>query len=121
MIHGYMISSSDSQKVAAQLKAAGCDKVHRDMRGNAKSERVQRRRAVEQLGSGDVLVVEKLDGEVGASVAFNEVLMVGECADVVVGAPLVEGAVVNATLIETPAATQTAIGAPHFASSIAAE
>jgi large subunit ribosomal protein L21 len=54
-----------------------------------------------RVQAGDVLVVEKLDGEVGAEVAFNDVLMVGEGADVVVGAPLVEGAVVNATLIET--------------------
>jgi large subunit ribosomal protein L21 len=54
-----------------------------------------------RVQAGDVLVVEKLDGEAGAAVAFNEVLMVGEGADVTVGAPLVEGAVVNATLIET--------------------
>jgi large subunit ribosomal protein L21 len=54
-----------------------------------------------RVQAGDVLVVEKLDGEAGAAVAFNEVLMVGEGADVVVGAPLVDGAVVNATLIET--------------------
>jgi large subunit ribosomal protein L21 len=54
-----------------------------------------------RVQAGDVLVVEKLDGEAGAEIAFNEVLMVGEGADVTVGAPLVEGAVVNATLIET--------------------
>ena len=54
-----------------------------------------------RVQAGDVLVVEKLDGAAGAEVAFNEVLMVGEGADVTVGAPLVEGAVVNATLIET--------------------
>jgi large subunit ribosomal protein L21 len=54
-----------------------------------------------RVQAGDMLVVEKLDGEAGAAVAFNEVLMVGEGADVLVGAPLVEGAVVNATLIET--------------------
>jgi large subunit ribosomal protein L21 len=54
-----------------------------------------------RVQAGDVLVVEKLDGDVGAQVAFNEVLMVGEGADVVVGAPLVEGAAVTATLIET--------------------
>ena len=54
-----------------------------------------------RVQAGDMLVVEKLDGEAGAAVAFNEVLMVGEGADVIVGAPLVEGAVVNATLIET--------------------
>ena len=54
-----------------------------------------------RVQAGDMLIVEKLDGEAGAAVAFNEVLMVGEGADVIVGAPLVEGAVVNATLIET--------------------
>jgi large subunit ribosomal protein L21 len=54
-----------------------------------------------RVQAGDMLVVEKLDGEAGAAVAFNEVLMVGEGADVLVGAPLVEGAVVSATLIET--------------------
>ena len=61
MIHGYMVSASDSQKVAAQLKSAGCDKVHRDTRGNTKSERAQRRRAIEQLDAGDTLVVARLN------------------------------------------------------------
>jgi len=50
---------------------------------------------------GDVLVVEKLAGEPGAAVAFDHVLMVGEGDAVTVGAPLVEGATVSATLIET--------------------
>ena len=50
---------------------------------------------------GDTLVVEKLPGEAGAKVSFDEVLMVGEGADVTVGAPLVEGASVTATLVET--------------------
>ncbi|HUO23167.1 MAG TPA: 50S ribosomal protein L21 [Caulobacteraceae bacterium] len=54
-----------------------------------------------RVQAGDLLVVEKLDGDVGAEVAFNDVLLVGEGADVIVGAPLVDGAVVNATLIET--------------------
>jgi large subunit ribosomal protein L21 len=54
-----------------------------------------------RVQAGDVLVVEKLEGEAGAAVAFNEVLMIGEGADVVIGAPLVDGAVVSATLIET--------------------
>lgn len=61
MIHGYMISTSDSQDVAAQLKTAGCEKVHRDTRGTAKTERVRRRRAIEQLNAGDVLVVARLN------------------------------------------------------------
>ena len=46
---------------------------------------------------GDLLVVEKLDGAPGDAVAFNEVLMLGDT----VGAPLVDGASVAATLIET--------------------
>ena len=50
---------------------------------------------------GDLLVVEKLDGEVGAEVAFDQVLMLGEGGETQVGAPLVEGAVVRATFIET--------------------
>lgn len=54
-----------------------------------------------RVQAGDLLVVEKLDGEPGAEVAFGEVLMLGEGETVTVGAPLVDGAVVNATLIET--------------------
>jgi DNA invertase Pin-like site-specific DNA recombinase len=61
MNYGYMISATDAQKVAAQLKSAGCDKIHRDTRGAAKSERAQRRRAIDQLAPGDVLVVARLN------------------------------------------------------------
>jgi large subunit ribosomal protein L21 len=50
---------------------------------------------------GDLLVVEKLEGEPGANVAFGEVLMLGDGDAVTVGAPVVEGASVAATLIET--------------------
>ena len=50
---------------------------------------------------GDLLVVDKLDGASGDKVAFDQVLMLGEGEAVVVGAPTVAGAVVNATLIET--------------------
>jgi large subunit ribosomal protein L21 len=50
-----------------------------------------------RVQAGDLLVVEKLDGEPGTSVAFEEVLMIGEGAEVTVGAPLIE----SATLVET--------------------
>jgi large subunit ribosomal protein L21 len=50
---------------------------------------------------GDLLVVEKLDGDAGAEISFDQVLAVGEGADVVLGAPLVAGASVVATLVET--------------------
>ncbi|PXA86101.1 50S ribosomal protein L21 [Caulobacter sp. D4A] len=54
-----------------------------------------------RVQAGDLLVVEKLDGQPGAEVAFGEVLLLGEGEAVTVGAPTVDGAVVNATLIET--------------------
>lgn len=50
---------------------------------------------------GDLLVVEKLDGEPGANVAFGDVLMLGDGETVTLGAPVVDGASVEATLIET--------------------
>ena len=50
---------------------------------------------------GDVLVVEKLDGDAGSGVRFGEVLMLGGYKGITVGAPLIAGATVAATLIET--------------------
>lgn len=50
---------------------------------------------------GDVLVVEKLDGDAGSDVSFGEVLMLGGEKGVTIGAPLIDGATVAATLIET--------------------
>jgi large subunit ribosomal protein L21 len=50
---------------------------------------------------GDLLVVEKLEGAPGDVVSFDEVLMLGGADGVTVGAPLVDGAAVTATFIET--------------------
>ncbi len=50
---------------------------------------------------GDVIVVEKLDGDVGSDVSFGDVLMLGGDKGVTLGAPLISGAAVAATLIET--------------------
>lgn len=50
---------------------------------------------------GDLIVVEKVDGDAGAAVSFGEVLMLGGDKGVTLGAPLIEGASVAATLIET--------------------
>ena len=50
---------------------------------------------------GDVLVGEKLDGDAGSDVSFGEVLMLGGDKGITVGAPLIAGATVAATLIET--------------------
>ncbi len=50
---------------------------------------------------GDLIVVEKLDGEAGANVKLEDVLMLGGDKGVTVGAPLIKGAAVAATLVET--------------------
>jgi large subunit ribosomal protein L21 len=54
-----------------------------------------------RVQAGDLLVVEKLDGEPGAKIAFDKVLMIGEGAAVTLGEPTVAGASVSATLVET--------------------
>lgn len=51
-----------------------------------------------RVAQGDVILVEKLDAEEGASVDFDNVLMVGEGEDVKIGAPYVEGSKVVATV-----------------------
>ena len=50
---------------------------------------------------GDTIVVEKLDGDAGQELKFDSVLMLGGDKGVTVGAPLIDGAFVGATLIET--------------------
>ena len=49
-----------------------------------------------KVATGDVLKVEKLAGEAGDEIQFNEILMVGDT----VGTPLVDGAGVKATVID---------------------
>ncbi|MGH6988623.1 MAG: 50S ribosomal protein L21 [Stellaceae bacterium] len=52
-----------------------------------------------RVASGDVVTVEKLAGEPGEIVTFGEVLMAGEGAAAKAGAPLLEGALVSATIV----------------------
>ncbi len=52
-----------------------------------------------RVKSGEQLRVELMTADVGASVSFDEVLMVGEGDTAKVGAPLVPGAVVKATVV----------------------
>jgi large subunit ribosomal protein L21 len=47
-----------------------------------------------RVAANDKILIEKLDGEAGDQVQFTEVLMVGNGADVAVGAPVVAGATV---------------------------
>lgn len=51
-----------------------------------------------RVAPGDVLRVEKLDAEQGASVDFDSVLLVANGEDVKIGAPHIEGGKVAATV-----------------------
>lgn len=53
-----------------------------------------------KVATGDVITVEKLSGEAGATIELDHVLMIGEGDAAAVGAPLVEGAKVVATVLE---------------------
>src|SRR5258708_36583111 len=61
---GYARVSTDGQSVSAQvaeLKAADCGKVFQETASGAQTDRAQLRKAISSLGSGDVLVVTRLD------------------------------------------------------------
>ena len=49
--------------------------------------------------TGDVLRLEKIEAEEGATIEFDEVLLVGEGADVKVGSPLLDGGSVSAKVL----------------------
>ena len=54
-----------------------------------------------KVSEGDIINVEKLGVEDGASVTFSEVLAVGNGAELKVGTPYVDGASVTATVDKT--------------------
>jgi len=51
-----------------------------------------------RVKEGSVLRVEKLDADAGDKIEFDQVLLVGDGSDVKVGAPLVAGSKVEATV-----------------------
>ncbi len=53
-----------------------------------------------KVSEGDVVFIEKLEAEEGASVNFEEVLAVGNGAELQVGAPFVAGAAVSAKVLK---------------------
>jgi DNA invertase Pin-like site-specific DNA recombinase len=64
MIYGYARVSTDGQSVDAQVRQltkAGCKKMFRETARGAKTARPQLRKALDQIGAGDVLMVTRLD------------------------------------------------------------
>lgn len=52
-----------------------------------------------RASKGERLKLEKIDAEEGASISFDEVLLVGEGSDVKVGSPLIAGMAVDAKVL----------------------
>jgi len=64
MIYGYARVSTDGQSVEAQvaaLTAAGAGRVFREVASGAKTDRAQLRQLLNQLDTGDILIVVRLD------------------------------------------------------------
>ncbi len=62
-----------------------------------------------KVSEGDVVYIEKLEAEEGASVKFDEVLAVGEGAELKYGAPFVSGADVTAKVLKNGKAKKVLI------------
>ncbi|MBT8091898.1 MAG: 50S ribosomal protein L21 [Gammaproteobacteria bacterium] len=52
-----------------------------------------------RAAKGDVLRLEKIDGDEGAAVEFDSVLLIGEGSDITVGNPVISGGSVSAKVI----------------------
>jgi DNA invertase Pin-like site-specific DNA recombinase len=64
MIYGYARVSTDGQSATAQvatLRKRGAGKVFREVASGVKTDRAQLRRLLDQLASGDVVMVTRLD------------------------------------------------------------
>jgi len=53
-----------------------------------------------RVATDDVLEIERLDGEAGATVEFSDVLLVGAGEDIRIGTPVVQGAKVVAEVVD---------------------
>ncbi|NTW27344.1 MAG: 50S ribosomal protein L21 [Candidatus Moranbacteria bacterium] len=53
-----------------------------------------------KVAVGDKIKIEKLEGEAGSVIVFDEVLFIGDEKEVTIGAPFIKDAKVEATLVE---------------------
>ncbi|HPN55051.1 MAG TPA: 50S ribosomal protein L21 [Candidatus Moranbacteria bacterium] len=52
-----------------------------------------------KVAEGDKIKIEKLEGEAGAKITFDEVLFVGDEKDVKVGTPFIKGSKIEAKIV----------------------
>jgi large subunit ribosomal protein L21 len=62
-----------------------------------------------KVAKNDVIEIERLPGEAGQQVIFDQVLMLGDGASATAGAPLIAGASVAATVLEQSLADKVII------------
>jgi large subunit ribosomal protein L21 len=62
-----------------------------------------------KVAKNDVIEIERLPGEAGQQVVFDQVLMLGDGATATAGAPLIAGASVAGTLLEQSQADKVII------------
>ena len=53
-----------------------------------------------KVAVGDKIKIEKLEGETGTIIKFEEVLFIGDETDAKIGTPFIKGAIVEGTLVE---------------------
>jgi large subunit ribosomal protein L21 len=53
-----------------------------------------------RVAANDTVIIEKVAGDAGTTIEFNEVLMVGGEGDAKIGTPLIAGAKVTAEVVE---------------------
>lgn len=53
-----------------------------------------------RVQAGDVIDVEKIDGDVDSEVSFGEVLLVNNGSETTVGAPFIDGGAVKAKVVD---------------------
>jgi large subunit ribosomal protein L21 len=62
-----------------------------------------------KVAANDIILVEKIEGEAGAAVSLDQVLMIGDGANVTIGQPTVAGASVAAEIVNQAQADKVII------------
>jgi large subunit ribosomal protein L21 len=62
-----------------------------------------------RVGPGDQIVVERIAGEVGAEVALEQVLAIGDGEDSAIGHPTLPNASVRARIVQQPRGTKVIV------------
>lgn len=62
-----------------------------------------------RVAPGDQVIVERIDGEVGAQVALTDVLAIGDAEATAIGTPTVPDAAVQARIVQQPRSSKVIV------------